>query len=146
MKNENIKLIIAGEFYDPIDKYLNQINKLGLKEKVIIINNFLESSKIRDYVCASDLIVQPYTRASQSGITPVAYFYDTPLVVSNINGLKEIIQRDKSGEVFNNSAKELSIAILNTIKNDKQELYISNIRKAKIKYTWLRFIKELEKI
>ncbi|MDC6462217.1 hypothetical protein OAW53_03255, partial [Flavobacteriaceae bacterium] len=74
------------------------------------------------------------------------YFYDTPLVVSNINGLKEIIQRDKSGEVFNNSAKELSIAILNTIKNDKQELYISNIRKAKIKYTWLRFIKELEKI
>ena len=93
-----------------------------------------------------ELIVQPYTRASQSGITPVAYFYDTPLVVSNINGLKEIIQRDKSGEVFNNSAKELSIAILNTIKNDKQELYISNIRKAKIKYTWLRFIKELEKI
>ena len=68
------------------------------------------------------------------------------MVVSNINGLKEIIQRDKSGEVFNNSAKELSIAILNTIKNDKQELYISNIRKAKIKYTWLRFIKELEKI
>ncbi|MDB2366703.1 hypothetical protein N9V49_04330, partial [Flavobacteriaceae bacterium] len=83
---------------------------------------------------------------SQSGITPLAYFYDTPLVVSNINGLKEIIQRDKSGEVFNNSAKELSIAILNTIKNDKQELYISNIRKAKIKYSWLRFIKELEKI
>ena len=146
LKNENIKLIIAGEFYDPIDKYLNQINKLGLKEKVIIENNFLESSKIRDYVCASDLIVQPYTRASQSGITPVAYFYDTPLVVSNINGLKEIIQRDKSGEVFNNTAKDLSIAILNSIKNDKQELYISNIRKAKIKYTWSRFIKELEKI
>ena len=42
LKNENIKLIIAGEFYDPIDKYLNQINKLGLKDKVIIENNFLE--------------------------------------------------------------------------------------------------------
>jgi len=41
---------------------------------------------------------------------------------------------------------KISIAILNSIKNDKQELYISNIRKAKIKYTWSRFIKELEKI
>ena len=144
LKNENIKLIIAGEFYDPIDKYLNQINKLGLKEKVIIENTFLESSKIRDYICASDLVIQPYTRASQSGITPVAYFYETPLIVSNVNGLKEIIQRDKSGEVFNNTAKDLSKAILNSIKSDRQELYISNIRKSKVKYTWSRFIKELE--
>ena len=87
---------------------------------------------------------QPYKRASQSGITPVAYFYETPLIVSNVNGLKEIIQRDKSGEVFNNTAKDLSKAILNSIKSDRQELYISNIRKSKVKYTWSRFIKELE--
>ena len=146
LKNKNIKLIIAGEFYDPIDKYLNQINELGLKEKVIIENNFLDSSKIRDYVCASDLVIQPYKRASQSGITPVAYFYETPLIVSNVDGLKEIIQRDNSGEVFNNTAKDLSKAILNSIKHDRQELYISNIRNSKAKYTWSRFIKELEKI
>ena len=146
LKNENIKLIIAGEFYDPIEKYLNQINELGLKEKVIIENNFLESSKIRDYMCASDLVIQPYKRASQSGITPVAYFYETPLIVSNVDGLKEVIQRDNSGEVFNNTAKDLSKAILNSIKHDRQELYISNIRNSKAKYTWSRFIKELEKI
>ena len=139
-------MIIAGEFYDPIDKYLNQINKLGLKKKVIIENNFLESSKIRDYVCASDLIVQPYTRASQSGITPVAYFYDTPLVVSNINGLKEIIKRDYTGEVFNKTSENLSKAIINSIKSGNQEIYKSNIRKSKTKYTWSRFVQELEKI
>ena len=66
--------------------------------------------------------------------------------LSNVDGLKEIIQRDNSGEVFNNTAKDLSKAILNSIKRDRQELYISNIRNSKAKYTWSRFIKELEKI
>ena len=87
-----------------------------------------------------------YKRASQSGITPVAYFYETPLIVSNVDGLKDIIQRDNSGEVFNYTAKDLSKAILNSIKRDKQKLYISNIRNSKAKYTWSRFIKELKKI
>ena len=75
--------------------YNKLIKRKDFEDKVIIDNNFLESSKIRDYICASDLIVQPYKKASQSGITPVAYFYDKPLVVSNIEGLKEIIIEDQ---------------------------------------------------
>jgi glycosyltransferase involved in cell wall biosynthesis len=139
-------LIIAGEFYDSIDKYLNIIDELGLKEKIIIDNNFLDSKKIRDYMCASDLVIQPYIKASQSGITPVSYFYETPLVVSNINGLKEIIKRDYTGEVFNKTSENLSKAIINSIKSGNQEIYKSNIRKSKTKYTWSRFVQELEKI
>ena len=146
LKNKNIKLIIAGEFYDSIDKYLNIIDELGLKEKIIIDNNFLDSKKIRDYMCASDLVIQPYIKASQSGITPVSYFYETPLVVSNINGLKEIIKRDYTGEVFNKTSENLSKAIINSIKSGNQEIYKSNIRKSKTKYTWSRFVQELEKI
>lgn len=146
LKNENIKLIIAGEFYEPIDKYLNIIKELDLSEKVLIKNNFLDSEKIRDYICASDIVIQPYIKASQSGITPVSYFYNTPLIVSNISGLKEIIRKDKSGEVFDKTSENLSKAIKNTIKVDKLETYISNIKKSKMKYTWSRFVQELKKI
>jgi glycosyltransferase involved in cell wall biosynthesis len=97
-------------------------------------------------MCASDLVIQPYIKASQSGITPVSYFYETPLVVSNINGLKEIIKRDYTGEVFNKTSENLSKAIINSIKSGNQEIYKSNIRKSKTKYTWSRFVQELEKI
>ena len=146
LKDENIKLIIAGEFYDPVDRYLNIIKDLDLVDKIIVENNFLDSKKIRDYICACDIVIQPYIKASQSGITPVSYFYETPLIVSNVKGLKEIVQKDKSGQVFDKTSKSLAKAILNSLKDDKQKVYRANILKSKTKYTWSRFIQELEKI
>ena len=142
----DIKLIIAGEFYEPVDKYLNLINDLDLNDKIIINDSFLDSKMIRDYICASDLIIQPYLKASQSGITPLCYYYGTPSVVSNIEGLKEIILRDKSGAIFKKTDENLSKVILESLEKEKNNLYRQNIKKSKVKYSWISFIKELQKL
>jgi len=143
-ENEDLNLIIAGEFYDDITIYNKLIKRKDIEDKVIIDDNFLESSKIRDYICVSDLIVQPYKKASQSGITPVAYFYDKPLVVSNIKGLKEIIINDKSGEIFDETPYNLAISIKNCINPENNRNYSNNISESKRKYSWSRFIKKIE--
>ena len=142
----DVKLIIAGEFYEPVDKYLKLINDLELNDKIIINNKFLDSNMIRDYICASDLIVQPYIKASQSGITPLCYFYETPLVVSDIEGLKEVVLNDESGAIFKKTAKNLSSVILESLEEKKNYNYKQNIIKSKAKYSWLSFIKELQKL
>jgi len=143
-ENEDLNLIIAGEFYDDITIYNKLIKRKDIEDKVIIDDNFLESSKIRDYICVSDLIVQPYKKASQSGITPVAYFYDKPLVVSNIKGLKENIINDKSGEIFDETPYNLAISIKNCINPENNRNYSNNISESKRKYSWSRFIKNIE--
>jgi len=143
-ENEDLNLIIAGEFYDDITIYNKLIKRKDIEDKVIIDDNFLESSKIRDYICVSDLIVQPYKKASQSGITPVAYFYDKPLVVSNIKGLKENIINDKSGEIFDETPYNLAISIKNCINPENNRNYSNNISESKRKYSWSRFIKKIE--
>ena len=143
-ENEDLNLIIAGEFYDDITIYNKLIKRKDIEDKVIIDDNFLESSKIRDYICVSDLIVQPYKKASQSGITPVAYFYDKPLVVSNIKGLKEIIINDKSGEIFDETPYNLAISLKNCINPENNRNYSNNISESKRKYSWSRFIKNIE--
>ena len=139
-------MIIAGEFYDPVDRYLNIIKDLDLVDKIIVENNFLDSKKIRDYICASELIVQPYINASQSGITPLAYFYNKPLVVSKVRGLKEIINKDQSGEVFDKTPENLAKAILNCIDEKRNQLYVSNIIKAKNYYSWSTFVEKIKTI
>ena len=146
INRNDIKLIIAGEFYEPIDKYLNLMKDLDLNDKIIINNKFLDSKMIRDYICASDLIIQPYMKASQSGITSLCYFYETPSVVSNINGLKEIIHRDKSGTTFEKTPENLSTAILESLGEERNNYYRINIKKSKGEYSWLSFIKELQKL
>ena len=141
-ENEDLRLIIAGEFYDDINLYNKLIKRKNIEDKVIINNNFLESSKIRDYICVSDVVVQPYKKASQSGITPVAYFYDKPLVVSNIEGLKEIIIKDQSGEIFDETSYNLAISIKNCINPENNRNYSKNISKSKRKYSWPRFVEK----
>ena len=141
-ENEDLRLIIAGEFYDDINLYNKLIKRKDIEDKVIINNNFLESSKIRDYICVSDVVVQPYKKASQSGITPVAYFYDKPLVVSNIEGLKEIIIKDQSGEIFDEIPYNLAISIKNCINPENNRNYSKNISKSKRKYSWSRFVEK----
>jgi len=146
IKDDNIKFIIAGEFYDSLKEYKQLVNKLNLSEKIIIDNSFLELNKIRDYICASELIVQPYINASQSGITPLAYFYNKPLVVSKVRGLEEIISKDQSGEIFDKTPENLAKAILNCIDKKRNQLYISNIIKAKNNYSWSTFVEKIKKI
>ena len=143
-EHEDLRLIIAGEFYDDINIYKRLIKRKNLEDKVVIDNNFLKSSKIRDYICISDLIIQPYKKASQSGITPLAYYYDKPLVVSNIEGLKEIIIEDQSGEIFSETPANMAIAIKNCINPESNRTYSNNIAKSKLKYSWLRFVKKIE--
>ena len=151
-----------GESYEWLDYLSNQIGgrlsgsvnydrsvKWGKEqlELIDIDSVWLQPVMVPKWVRGAPEYAHIETRPGNNISVPIAALggsISTPLIVSNVNGLKEIIQRDKSGEVFNNTAKDLSKAILNSIKRDRQELYISNIRKSKVKYTWSRFIKELE--
>ena len=146
IKNKSLKYIIAGEFYDSIDYYKKIIDENNLNDKIIIENDYLDSKRIRDYICASEIIIQPYKKASQSGITPLAYYYNKPLVVSNVKGLKEIIDKDQSGEIFDKTPNNLSKAILRCLEKEKYEIYITNILKAKSKYSWSAFIERIKAI
>tara|TARA_B100000900_G_scaffold23905_1_gene18622 strand:- start:3462 stop:4583 length:1122 start_codon:yes stop_codon:yes gene_type:complete len=140
----NIRLIISGEFYEPIEKYLNIIENNNLKDRVIINSSFVDSTEIRDYICASDLIILPYLRASQSGIIPLAYLYNKPIVVSNVKGLKEIIKKDKTGEIFNKSPLNLSEVILKCLVKENYNNYKLNIKKFKSDYSWSEFIRRFK--
>ena len=146
LKQNNLRFIIAGEFYDSKKEYIELIDKLKLEDKITIIDNFLSLDELRDIICASELIVQPYKKASQSGIIPLAYNYNTPLIVSNINGLKEIILKDGTGIVYESSPKNLAEAILNALDNEKYKLLINNILDKKKDYTWSNFVERFIKI
>ena len=68
------------------------------------------------------------------------------MVVSNIEGLKEVIHRDKSGAIFKETPESLSNVILESLDEDKLKSYKQNIKKSKTKYSWSSFVKELQKL
>ncbi|MEI9959396.1 MAG: glycosyltransferase [Ferruginibacter sp.] len=64
------RLLIAGEFYGDRKPYDEQIEKLGIKENLILHTNFITDSEVKYFLCAADVVIQPYRNATQSGVTP----------------------------------------------------------------------------
>ena len=129
-------LIIAGEFYEDEDKYLQQISRLGLKNNVIVKNEFVPDADLPKYFGAADLIVQPYKSATQSGVTQVAFHFEKPMLVTNVGGLGEIVHDGKMGYAVNPNPQAIADAIVDFFEHDRKESFIEYLRTEKKKYDW----------
>ena len=135
-KLPNLRLLIAGEFYEQEEGYREQIKNLGLTEKVIIRNEFIPDADLRLYFGAADLIVQPYKTATQSGVTQVAFHFEKPMLVTNVGGLGEIVHDHKMGYAVQPNAEFIAEAIIDYYENDRQEDYTQYLILEKEKYSW----------
>jgi glycosyltransferase involved in cell wall biosynthesis len=90
IKLAGIHLMIVGEFYEDATPYQELINTLGIKDKIHIVEGFIEDKEVKHYVCSADFIIQPYRNATQSGVTPLAYHFEKPMLVTNVGGLAAV--------------------------------------------------------
>jgi len=102
-KNNDYRLIIAGECYENKNKYFELINDEKIKECILWFDQYVSDDKINLFFSACDLVVLPYKKASQSGIIPIAYNYNKLVLASDIAGLNEYIVNKKSGYLFDSN-------------------------------------------
>lgn len=146
IKKLNIKLLIAGEFYEDKQAYFDVIEKYNLKEQIILHDKFIANEDVRDYFCASNLVAQTYRNATNSGVTMVGYYYEKPMLVTNVGGLSEIIPNNKCGYVVDLSIAKISEKIIDFFKNNRETEMSLNVATEKKKYEWKEFINTLLKL
>lgn len=132
----DLRLIIAGEFYEDEDKYRTQIAALGLEDRVVVKNEFVADADLCKYFGASDLIVQPYKTATQSGVTQVAFHFEKPCLVTNVGGLGEIIHHQKMGYAVEPQVEDIAQALKDYYLHDRQEAFTAYLLEEKKKYEW----------
>jgi glycosyltransferase involved in cell wall biosynthesis len=142
LKQADIQLIVAGEFYGDGEPYLKQISDNGIANNVKLFTEFIPNEDIKYYFSAADLIVQPYRTATQSGITQVAYHFEKPMVVTNVGGLAEVVPDGKAGYVAEPEPTSIASAILQFFNGDIHR-FDENLKDEKKKYSWEEFIKNL---
>ncbi len=146
LRKLDVKLIIAGEFYDDPKEYLTLINKLDLKNQIIINSSFVPTEKVKDFFCASDLIAQTYRTATQSGVTQIAYHFERPMLVTDVGGLSEIVPNQKVGYVTAKDPKAIADAIYDFYINKKENEFVKNTIEEKKRFSWNNFVKEIENL
>jgi glycosyltransferase involved in cell wall biosynthesis len=142
-KNTNIKLIVAGEFYEDRKRYDELIEQNNLHERVKLFTDFIPDSRVRYFFSTADLVVQPYRNATQSGITQVAYHFEKPMVVTNVGGLPELVPDGKVGYVTEPDPGSIADAILKFYNDGPPERFLNNLQEEKKKYSWDYFTRQL---
>ena len=138
----NWKLMIAGEFYEDRSRYDEQIKELQIEDRLILKTDFIPDSEVRNYLCAADCVVQPYRNATQSGVTPLAYHFEIPMIVTNVGGLPALVPHQKAGLICLPEAASIAEA-MKEIKQKGKADFISGLREEKKKYSWQVLLKNI---
>ncbi|MDB5191226.1 MAG: glycosyltransferase, partial [Segetibacter sp.] len=135
LKNSGIKLLIAGEFYEDSKEYDDIINKYALAPQLIQRTEFIQDSEVRYYLSAADFVIQPYRNATQSGVTPLAYHFEKPMLVTNVGGLPQMVPEGKVGLVCEPTPADLATNILRLYELGENH-FLPHLREEKKKYGW----------
>lgn len=132
---KKIKLMVAGEFYEDEKPYRELIDKLNISDRLILRTDFIPDSEVKYYLCAADAVVQPYRNATQSGVTPLAYHFEKPMIVTNVGGLPALVPDGKAGIVVEPDPKVIAEGILKFYQLGESR-FVSDLRAEKQKYNW----------
>lgn len=131
----DVKLLVAGEFYEDRKTYDDLIASFNIKDQLILRTDFIQDSEVKYYLSAADFVIQPYRNATQSGVTPLAYHFEKPMLVTNVGGLPDLVPDKKVGVVVEPNAAAIAdgIAELYTLG---EEHFLPYLREEKKKYSW----------
>ena len=142
----SVKLLIAGEFYVDAKPYLDLIDKLQLKNDIVLRTEFIENNEIVNYFCSSDIVAQPYKDATQSGVTQIAYHFDKPMLTTNVGGLSEMVPDGKVGYVVAPDVNEITKALLRFFNESKEDEFSANAAVEKKRFSWEILLERIDSV
>uniref|UniRef100_A9A6X1 Glycosyl transferase group 1 n=1 Tax=Methanococcus maripaludis (strain C6 / ATCC BAA-1332) TaxID=444158 RepID=A9A6X1_METM6 len=140
----NAELVIAGEFWENESEYLNEIENLGIKKNIKLINEYIPDDEISKYFKNTDIVALPYISATQSGVIQIAYAFEKPVITTNVGGLPDVVDDGKTGFLVPpENSEKLADAIIKYFSENKKEEFIKNIRQKNKEFSWDRLIEDI---
>ena len=134
IKDKELTLLVAGEFYTSREKYMPALEALG--DRVVLHDEFVADADVRYWFSAADAVVLPYKSATQSGVTQVAYNFGVPLIVTDVGGLAEIVPDGRVGYVVEPAAAAVAGAVDRMCEGDNLALFRRNMEEERKRFSW----------
>jgi glycosyltransferase involved in cell wall biosynthesis len=139
------KLVVAGEFYEEEEKYQQLIEKWNIGDRLLMKTNFIANNDVKYYFSAANVVIQPYRNATQSGVTPLAYHFEKPMIVTQVGALPDYVPHKKVGLVVPPDPVSLANAIEEYFVLG-EDYFMEGLRTEKNKYSWALLVAEILKL
>ena len=146
-REQPVRLLVAGEFYEGEERYRRQVAELGLGEAVVFHADYIPEERVRLYFSACDVVVLPYRSATQSGIVPIAYQMDAPVICTDVGGLAEVVPDGRAGFVVPPADPvALAGAIRRFYAEGWEERLRAGVREEKRRFSWEPLVEAVEQL
>jgi glycosyltransferase involved in cell wall biosynthesis len=78
-----VHLVIAGEFWEDVTIYRQQIEALKLVDKITLLDRYIPNEEAHLLFSAADALVAPYIGGTQSGAAGLALGYGLPMIITD---------------------------------------------------------------
>ena len=142
-----LKLLIVGEFYEEEERYKKQITDLGITQSVVMRSEYVTNEEVGVYFSACDVVVLPYVSATQSAVVPVAYYFDKPVITTDVGGLAEDVANGKTGIIVPPGRPDMiADAVIQYYTKNKEKSFAPNVKKAKKRHGWPNYVASIEEL
>ena len=148
-KVTDVELLVVGDFVNEEEKaeYEALIQNCGVQDYIKVYSGYIPDKEVEKFFAASDLVVLPYTSATQSGIVQIAYGFEKSVVVTNVGGLPDVVTDGKTGYVVEEkSPLQLVEAIVTYFEENKEEEFTENVKRETERFSWDRMREEIENL
>jgi len=142
----NCRLFIVGESWED-KKSLQKASLSSYAERITVIDRYVSDDEIPKFFSAADVLVLPYTRASQSGVAHIGIAYGMPIIASDVGGLSESLGT-YDGTLFipPNDSAALIKAITEVFSEKRKDFTIpKELSWEHISTEWMHLFQNLEK-
>ena len=143
---KDVNLLVAGEYYEDSAPYDEIIAQKQLENRIELHTKFIPNDDVRLYFSAADIVAQPYRNATQSGVSQIAYHFETPMIITNVGGLSELVPHGEAGWVCEPMAKSLAAAIVSMYVPKRLDHIRNSLKELKKQFSWPSMVKALEEV
>jgi glycosyltransferase involved in cell wall biosynthesis len=137
-------LWVAGEFYQGYDETAAFVSREDLTEHITLEDRFIPDQEVAKYFSAADVVALPYLTATQSGVVPIAYHFNRPVVVTEVGGLPEMVRQGETGYLVPPGDSSKLAEVLGQNMPDGFRVMRRNVARVKGQFSWKSFVTQLE--
>jgi len=143
------RLLIVGQPFEDCGPYRDEIERLGLRDRVVAEFRYVPLAEVPRYFRSADVVVLPYRDASQSAVLQVAYAFGRPVVATSVGGLRETVLHRQSGILVPpGDTRALTDALVEILSDDVIRLRMGAEARAlaRERHSWDRVVAMTEDI
>jgi glycosyltransferase involved in cell wall biosynthesis len=132
-----LHLMVVGEFWDDVSEYVMEIERLGIGERVTLVDRYVSNEEVPRYFAAADLVVLPYVTATGSGVVQLAYSFSKPVLTTAVGSLPEVVDEGRTGYLVPPAdPAALADAIAHFFGSLPGRDYTADIEAARARFSW----------